>query len=103
MVCYVQQKLKGLVTLNSLNVCSCALIIQGTYTDIGWFLEVETDTHWLSTWLYLYLRISYKKNLEKALIYNHGFEKNSKSQKTYKREFFAGFFMKIDGSLSLLK
>jgi len=30
-------------------------------------------------------------------------KKKSKSQKTYKREFFAGFFMKIDGSLSLLK
>jgi hypothetical protein len=45
MVCYVQQKLKGLVTMNSLNVCSCALIIHNTYTDVGWFLEVETDTH----------------------------------------------------------
>jgi hypothetical protein len=32
------------------------------------------------------------------LVYNHGFEENSKSQKTYQREFFAGFFMKIDGS-----
>ncbi len=103
MVCYVQQMLKGLVTMNSLNVCSCALIIHNTYTNVGWFLEVETDTHWLSTWLYLYLRISYQKIKKQALVYNHGFEKNSKSQKTYQREFFAGFFLKIDGSLSLLK
>jgi hypothetical protein len=53
---------KALVTMNnSLNVCSCALIIHNTYTNVGWFLEVETDTHWLSTWLYLCLRISYQK------------------------------------------
>jgi hypothetical protein len=39
--------------------------------------------------------------LKQALVYNHGFEKSSKSQKTYQREFFAGFFMKIDGFLSL--
>jgi len=32
------------------------------------------------------------KNLKQALVYNHGFEKNSQSQKTYQREFFAGFF-----------
>jgi hypothetical protein len=36
---------KALVTMNSLNVCSCALIIHNTYTNVGWFLEVETDTH----------------------------------------------------------
>jgi hypothetical protein len=52
---------------------------------------------------YIYTYASVIKKKKKALIYNHGFEKNSKSQKTYKREFFAGFFMKIDGSLSLLK
>jgi hypothetical protein len=52
---------KALVTMNSLNVCSRALIIHNTYTNVGWFLEVETDTHWLSTWLYLCLRISYQK------------------------------------------
>jgi len=94
---------KALVTMNSLNVCSCALIIHNTYTNVGWFLEVETDTHWLSTWLYLCLPISYQKNLKQALVYNHGFEKKSKSQKTYQREFFAGFFIKIDGALRFLK
>ncbi len=52
---------KALVTMNSLNVCSCALIIHNTYTNVGWFLEVDTYTHWLSTWLYLCLRISYQK------------------------------------------
>jgi hypothetical protein len=36
---------KALVTMNSLNVCSCALIIHNTYTNVGWFLEIETDTH----------------------------------------------------------
>ncbi len=74
---------KALDTMNSLNVCSCALIIQNTYTNVGWFLEVETDTHWLSTWLYLCLPISYQKFEKHALVYNHGFEKNSKSQRTY--------------------
>jgi len=67
---------KALVTMNSLNVCSCAFIIHNTYTNVGWFLEVETDTHWLSTWLYLCLRISYPKIKKQALIYNYGFEKN---------------------------
>jgi hypothetical protein len=67
---------EALVTMNSLNVCSCALIIHNTYTNVGWFLEVETDTHWLSTWSYLCLHISYQKTKKQALVYNHGFEKN---------------------------
>jgi hypothetical protein len=83
---------KALVTMNSLNVCSCASIIHNTYTNVGWFSEVETDTHWLSTWLYLCLRISYQKNLKQALVYNHGFEKKFKKSKKLSKGVLCWFF-----------